>query len=111
MSNATSFGRSQQGCEDPRCNTPHENVHYCVDCSARLCVTCWNLVLHHRPEKLGSDGKLHEKTNENDYHVAKRLKTILDPTVDQRELRQLHEEDEKTTWFGKLNCIRLYMSN
>ena len=22
-----------------------------------------------------------------------------------------HEEDEKTTWFGKLNCIRLYMSS
>ncbi|OCL08081.1 hypothetical protein AOQ84DRAFT_293846 [Glonium stellatum] len=100
MSNAASFRRSQPGCEDLRCNTPHEVVHYCVDCSARLCETCWDLVLHHRPEKLGSDRKLHEKTDENDYYVARRLKTILDPTVDQRKLQQLHEEDEKTTWFG-----------
>jgi hypothetical protein len=84
-------------CEDRRCNTPDQKVYYCVDCSSRFCETCWTFQTPHQDGKLGRDGQPHEQTN---YHVAKRLEKILHPPADEDELRQMHEEDQDSTWFG-----------
>jgi hypothetical protein len=94
-------------CEDVRCTTPSDRVFYCVDCSSCFCSSCWTFQTPHRQGKLGRDGQPHEKTN---YHIAKRLERILNPPADQARLRQMHENDEQSTWFGMYHTRRTLCS-
>jgi hypothetical protein len=51
------------------------------------------------PIKKGNSSMVcpHEKTDQN---VVKKFKAILEPPDNQEELRELHRQDEDTTWFG-----------
>ncbi|KAF2465829.1 FabD/lysophospholipase-like protein [Lindgomyces ingoldianus] len=85
-------------CEDERCDRKSDDyIWYCVDCSCRFCESCWRFQPPHRKGKYARDGKPHEQI---DYHIAKRLESILNPSNDREEVRKLHETDEKSTWFG-----------
>jgi hypothetical protein len=87
-----------EGCEEPRCTTPHDEVWYCVDCSVRFCETCWKLCLQHQPGRTARDGIEHERTV---YHEVERLRDIMNPPSSQERLLQMHGSDEDTTWFGE----------
>jgi hypothetical protein len=51
----------------------------------------------HRPKKRGPHGRPHEKV---DLDVVRRLEGILTPSRDPDEIKRLHQEDERTKWFG-----------
>lgn len=85
-------------CENKGCNSDAKITRWlCLSCGSTYCDICWAEQGPHQPGKVGIDGLEHEKTNRD---VYKRLKTILDPPADSRELGRLHQQDENTTWFG-----------
>lgn len=51
----------------------------------------------HRPKKRGFSGRPHEKV---ELDVVRRLESILTPSQDPAEVQRLHQEDERTKWFG-----------
>ena len=85
-------------CEDERCTSPSSNVHYCVDCDSSYCEGCWGKQAPHKPGKVGRDGIEHERTIYELYEV---YKAILFPPSSQDRLRQLHDEDISSLWFGE----------
>ena len=58
---------------------------------------CWPLQGPHKPKKKGRDGVPHERT---DPQIVGRLRAILNPTRKADEIQKLHEDDERTKWFG-----------
>jgi hypothetical protein len=85
-------------CEDRYCKSTLD-ISYCVDCSCHFCNSCWDKQPSHGEGKVARDRKPHEKI---DYHIAKRLESILTPSNDREEILRMHEVDEISTWFGKL---------
>ncbi|KAI9717966.1 MAG: hypothetical protein M1828_007058 [Chrysothrix sp. TS-e1954] len=72
---------------------------YCDDCNSFFCDDCWPKQGPHRTGKVARDGIPHEKTN---HLTVERLKAILQPAEDLKQLKKLHRHDTKSTWFGVL---------
>ncbi|KAF2725665.1 hypothetical protein K431DRAFT_260515 [Polychaeton citri CBS 116435] len=86
-----------ESCEDERCRAPASRVWHCVDCDSNYCEECWAYQGPHKPGKLGRDGVPHEKTS---VQLVARLKGILQPPASTERLKQLHQEDRASKWFG-----------
>jgi hypothetical protein len=81
-----------------QCRTEQPFVSYCPACSFHFCHNHWDAqILHHTPRLV--NGVPHEKT---DPHLAKRIKSIIEPSISEEEQNRLHREDDDTTWFGVL---------
>ncbi|KAK4504134.1 hypothetical protein PRZ48_005049 [Zasmidium cellare] len=96
-SGSTCEDEPSEECEDDRCSGPELPIWHCVDCDSSYCSDCWGRQGPHKPRKKGRDGVPHEKTSP---HVVRRLKGILHPTRNPKEIQKLHEEDGTTKWFG-----------
>lgn len=84
-------------CERDGCPKGVVQVYYCVDCDTRLCELCWPLYQPHTNNKKGRDGLEHEKTQ---HQIFTKLKEILEPDYNDKELKELLDDDLHTTWFG-----------
>ena len=85
-------------CEESTCTCAASTTKsLCLHCSSIYCEECWDKQGPHQPGKLGPDGLAHERT---DVEIYERLQRILDPPSNIFELSRLHQEDERTTWFG-----------
>jgi len=80
----------------PGCTENTAQTWYCVDCQSSLCEPCWPQFLPHAGGRTGRDGP-HEKV---EHHVYLKLKAILEPRYDEKDLEELHRRDLDTTWFG-----------
>jgi hypothetical protein len=81
-----------------QCQTEQQFVSYCPACSFHFCRNHWDdLPLHHGQRLV--NGVPHEKT---DPLVAKKIKSIIEPSISEEEQTQLHRADDDTTWFGVL---------
>jgi len=79
-----------------QCGTEQPFVSYCPACSFHFCASHWDCqILHHSGRAV--NGVPHEKT---DPHLAKRIKSIIEPSISEEEQNRLHREDDDTTWFG-----------
>ncbi|KAK0829036.1 hypothetical protein LTR73_004670 [Friedmanniomyces endolithicus] len=87
-------GRS---CEDDRCKQGGSKVWFCVDCDSGFCEHCWDLQAQHKLGKVARDGYKHEKAH---YGMLKVYQDILQPPATPGQLRQLHDDDTDTLWFG-----------
>jgi hypothetical protein len=79
----------------------YQYVSYCDACKLNFCENCWSKQALHRNKKRGLNGTndLHEKTNAVD---AFTIDKVLSPPKSIEILTKLHEEDEQTAWFGKI---------
>jgi hypothetical protein len=79
---------------DDSLNEPRGKVWYCVECASLICDECWPTILPpHEAGRKKYNGLAHEKV---DPRIQRLLHNILHSTVDSLE------DDEETTWFGKL---------
>ncbi len=90
-------GRS---CEDDRCKKGGSKVWFCVDCDSGFCEHCWDLQAQHKLGKVARDGYKHEKAH---YGMLKVYQDILQPPATPGKLRQLHDDDTDTLWFGEFS--------
>lgn len=74
-----------------------EGRFFCNVCNITLCDDCWNSQIPHRLGTRGPDNVPHEKT---DREVAQKIQAVLDPNISHEQRKDLHKEDENTTWFG-----------
>ncbi|KAF7504590.1 hypothetical protein GJ744_002085 [Endocarpon pusillum] len=89
--------REMNFCEELFCNPKGKADWYCIDCTARLCESCWTKTLAHRNNKTGRDDLPHERAK---YEIVQKFKQILSPPDSPDELQRLFDEDEQSTWFG-----------
>ncbi|KAF7511091.1 hypothetical protein GJ744_005322 [Endocarpon pusillum] len=73
-------------------------VSFCPVCNFNYCQTHWDSQPLHR-QPLTVNGVPHEKTNPD---LAKRITSVIEPSVNDAEQNQLHIADDDTTWFGVL---------
>ena len=99
--NPTNRQRSNSSANQHRicemCSELGKERYLCILCSTTYCPACWNLIPAHRQGKLGPDNIPHEKTN---HDVAARIHDILGVKIPEDKQKELHLEDENTTWFG-----------
>lgn len=81
-----------------QCGTEQPFVSYCPACSFHFCSSHWDCQILHQSGR-AVNGVPHEKT---DPHLAKRIKSIIEPSISEEEQDRLHREDDDTTWFGVL---------
>ena len=82
-------------CDD--CDKVRTDISYCNVCTMNYCDDCWPKVAPHRKQR----GKVrHEKTNVAD---AQKIERVLSPPKAPETLMKLYEDDEQTSWFGRLN--------
>jgi energy-coupling factor transporter ATP-binding protein EcfA2 len=79
------------------CDEQYDSTFFCVNCDDSFCDSCWDSERSHRPGKKGPDGLPHEKALRG---VVNRLQQAFSPPNDHAALRQIHMEDDDTTWFG-----------
>ena len=90
-------GRGFPKCEGLECKSINSEVFRCVSCDSMYCQLCWGNQGPHRPGKIDSKGLPHEQTVERIYQL---LRPIYHPAEEEKEIRQLHIEDQQTAWFG-----------
>ena len=81
-----------------QCQFEQPFVSYCPACSFHFCRDHWDGQPLHHGQRL-VNGVPHEKT---DPLVAKKVKSIIEPSISEEEQAQLHRADDDTTWFGVL---------
>jgi energy-coupling factor transporter ATP-binding protein EcfA2 len=81
-----------------QCLSEQQFVSYCPACSFHFCRDHWDGQPLHHGQRL-VNGVPHEKT---DPLVAKKIKSIIEPSISEDEQNQLHKADDDTTWFGVL---------
>jgi energy-coupling factor transporter ATP-binding protein EcfA2 len=81
-----------------QCQRKQDWVSFCPVCNFNYCQTHWDSQPLHR-ERLTVNGVPHEKTNPD---LAKRITSVIEPSVNDAEQNQLHIADDDTTWFGVL---------
>ena len=81
-----------------QCQFEQSFVSYCPACSFHFCRDHWDGQPLHHGQRL-VNGVPHEKT---DPLVAKKVKSIIEPSISEEEQAQLHRADDDTTWFGVL---------
>ena len=81
-----------------QCLSEQPFVSYCPACSFHFCRDHWEgQPLHHGQRFV--NGVPHEKT---DPLVARKIKSIIEPSTSEEEQNLLHRADDDTTWFGVL---------
>ena len=81
-----------------QCQSERPDVTYCPACCFHFCREHWDAqILHRRPRDF--NGIPHERT---DPRLAKRIRSIIEPSISPEEQNRLHQQDEDTTWFGVL---------
>jgi len=89
--------RNPEICDEERCDPPYDKARwYCADCRCSFCDYCWSRVAAHRRNRGGH--RPHEKI---DFKLAQRFEKILFPPKSNEVIRNLHEKDERSTWFGQ----------
>ena len=86
-----------QSCDQPGCPDPGQPTAYCEGCCCSLCDACWDKPAAHNTKKVRSRGNNHKRI---DLEIVQKYETILEPDLNQDGQRQLHTDDEDTTWFG-----------
>lgn len=87
---------SEHPCDS--CRKPKADGAYCNVCNYTFCSECWDMQITHRNDKnFNLNIVPHEKTNRD---VAMQINEILGSQHDSAKQKELHIEDEKTTWFG-----------
>jgi len=81
-----------------QCLTEQPFVSYCPACSFHFCRDHWEGQPLHHGQRL-VNGVPHEKT---DPLVARKIKSIIEPSTSEEEQNLLHRADDDTTWFGVL---------
>ena len=81
-----------------QCQRKQDRVSFCPVCNFNYCQTHWDSQPLHR-QRLTVNGVPHEKTNPD---LAKRITSVIEPSVNDAEQNQLHIADDDTTWFGVL---------
>jgi hypothetical protein len=92
--------RDPEICEEGRCDPREKAKWFCIDCNATFCESCWSQYLSHRGNRVGRDGLPHEQT---DFKVTQSFKKILFPPKSDQDIQSLHQEDERSTWFGEFS--------
>ena len=73
-------------CEDSTLPTS-----FCAHCEESYCEKCWKRQPLHR------GNSAHHQIDATRWH---RIKEILEPSVNEHDLEELHSRDEATKWFG-----------
>jgi energy-coupling factor transporter ATP-binding protein EcfA2 len=81
-----------------QCQRKQDWVSFCPVCNFNYCQAHWDSQPLHR-EMLTVNGVPHEKTNPD---LAKRITSVIEPSINDAEQNQLHVADDDTTWFGVL---------
>ena len=81
-----------------QCRETDPYVAYCPACSFHFCRKDWDAQILHQGQRL-VNGVPHEKTSPD---LAKRIKSIIEPSISEHQQNQLHRADDDTTWFGVL---------
>jgi ABC-type multidrug transport system fused ATPase/permease subunit len=81
-----------------QCNRIRDDVSFCPVCEFHYCSAHWDSQLLHQ-RQIVKDGVPHERTNPR---LAKRVKSIIEPSWTDDQQIQHHRADEDTTWFGVL---------
>jgi energy-coupling factor transporter ATP-binding protein EcfA2 len=81
-----------------QCLSEQPFVSYCPACSFHFCRDHWEGQPLHHGQRL-VNGVPHEKT---DPLVARKIKSIIEPSISEEEQNLLHRADDDTTWFGVL---------
>ena len=91
---------SPKGCVEmcDQCNRVRDDVSFCPVCEFHYCSAHWDSQLLHQ-RQIVKDGVPHERT---DPRLAKRVKSIIEPSWTDDQQIQHHRADEDTTWFGVL---------
>ena len=79
------------------CNEAHltdQELYYCATCRFGFCNTCWDQQIPHRPSRRGQS---HIKTN---FEVARKVKSVLSPSIDEAVQERHYGADVGTAWFG-----------
>ncbi|KAM0714524.1 hypothetical protein Q7P37_009820 [Cladosporium fusiforme] len=102
----TRLGLTQSGedtivvedCEADNCEAPPKSqLWYCPGCSSTYCSGCWSAQTAHKRAKINGGPSMHDKV---DIDIIRRYQSSLNPSRDIHVIRKLHEEDQKTQWFG-----------
>jgi hypothetical protein len=102
----TSAQVSHARCGEPGCvfteamSVVGRRLWKCIDCGGFVCDGCWDSITAHSPGRTARDRLPHERI---DPRIERALHNVLRPKMTERELEDLHERDEATTWFGMQN--------
>ena len=79
------------------CGTQERIVWFCNVCNYVFCGQCWDFQFVHKKVQPGSIP--HEKTAPD---IAKKIRNVLNPPIDDWIREKLYQADEVTAWFGKI---------
>ncbi|KIX92899.1 uncharacterized protein Z520_11375 [Fonsecaea multimorphosa CBS 102226] len=80
------------------CERSHVHVWLCSACSGiSFCNECWPKQAAHKAKTTNLGNRSHVK---EDRATILMIRSILEPPMDPQEIRNLHDKDQGTRWFG-----------
>lgn len=80
-------------CSEPK----KQKTYFCSTCNCTFCDDHWDSQIVHKPGRATLGGRPHVK---EDKAMVERMHSVLEPSQDPATVRELHQKDQDTKWFG-----------